>query len=323
MQRHGNRRSCWPAWCKARRQRTSNSIKRRCSGGGWSTSIAGSATPGRHWSPACTARSCRARPPAATRRSCAGSSPTARRACRASSTCSMRSRSQPSPRISAVLPPGHQVVNRAAEVVRSQDQERYSGERHDKRTPFRQRQPGCTSQSRSERDPCSLPALADAPLSGAITSATRRTNGRRDRVGQGRRLHHHHQRLHRRVRATTTSRRCRKETTGSGRRRCSSRPRAATSRSASRGSRTSRCKPITDREAWIRQLAGRRIPGGAARRHAGRLPHEDAGAQELHRLPQRELRAAAPLRRGRLVQGPRPDEAGERVTASIRARTSG
>jgi hypothetical protein len=47
-------------------------------------------------------------------------------------------------------------------------------------------------------------------------------------------------------------------------------------------------KPITDREAWIRQLPGER--------YGGRLPHEDAGAQELHRLSQRQLRAPAPLR---------------------------
>ena len=112
------------------------------------------------------------------------------------------------------------------------------------------------SPSRSARNARPLPAFADAPLSGAITSATGERHGRRDRVGEGRRLHHHHQRLHRRRRATTTSRRCRKETTGSGRRRCNSNARSATSRSASRGSRISCCKPITDREAWIRQLPG-------------------------------------------------------------------
>ena len=44
-------------------------------------------------------------------------------------------------------------------------------------------------------------------------------------------------------------------------------------------------KPITNQEAWIKQLSGDEFLGGAARRYAGRLPDEDPGAQELHRLP--------------------------------------
>src|SRR5262249_13591725 len=59
--------------------------------------------------------------------------------------------------------------------------------------------------------------------------------------------------------------------------------------------------------------AGRRVPGCAAGRHARGLSHEDAGAEELHRLPLCKLSVATPLRRGWLVQGARPDENGERA----------
>ena len=73
----------------------------------------------------------------------------------------------------------------------------------------------------------SLPAFADAPLSGAITSATGERMGgvTVSAKAEGSTITTS---VYTDAPATTISRRCRKETTGSGRRRCSSRPRATT-----------------------------------------------------------------------------------------------
>ena len=163
---------------------------------------------------------------------------------------------------------------------------------------------------RARFDAMLVPAYAaDAILSGAIASAVGREDGRRHRLGQGRRRDHHHHRVHRRRAAATSSRRCRPGKYRVWAQALTFETAKGEVDLAANKAQNFTLKPMTDY-----------LPPAARRRVLAALPEETDHDKKMKRIVRNKCTGChtpsytcSTVRRGRLERDHRADEARQRL----------